>query len=280
MNENQNQPVTPPPESSQMSHSSPPAAATPAVPRTRRGGHRRDILCLIGVALLICYQNCSDAKFSTTTDAGNEIFNPADQAAFACTSFTAIAPDTTGRLDIPARDSLGTCYTIKVLDAVQFSPSSSNPNQDQEVVSRNHDSTASDPLQTRHPYILGEKTIEIYMEGARSIQLSGAADAATSIKVDNFILIGVGPSALIADPSYYQAYGTSDSTIQLNGTTDSVQFRTHAIPLTPFASGGVSTITPLPLDTEIEVQKDYTMDLRALDCGSVGALSDVYLVFQ
>ena len=245
--------------------------------------NRRDIWFLILVAMVISFQNCSGARFSSSpADSNNQTFNPANLDPFTCTGFTVLSPDSSGILDVPARAAggSGTCYAIKVLNAISFSPSSNNPNHDSEVISRNHDVTSTDPMQTHHPYVLGETTLQIYMEGARGIELSGASNALSSITVDNFILVGVGPTALIADPSYYSAYGTADSTIQLDGRTDSIEFRNQAVVLTPFATGGVSTVSPLQLETEIEVQHDYTLDLRALDCGSVGALSDVYLVFQ
>ncbi len=272
-------PVRPPPPVP------PPRRIPPQSPAPRSMAHnpRLDFLALIAVSMIMIFQNCANANFSATPDATNDTnvaFNPANVDAFTCRTFSTIASDPSGRIDVPARDTSGTCYVMKILSAVNHSPSSNNPEQDQEVLSRNHDSDASDPLQTHHPYTLGSKLLNLYMEGARSILLTGARAASTSITVDNFLLVGLGPSKSIADPSYYAAYGTSDSTIELNGKTDSIEFRNQPVVLTPFASSGISTVKPLSLESEIELRSDYTLDIRALDCGSVGELSDVYLLFQ
>jgi hypothetical protein len=53
-----------------------------------------------------------------------------------------------------------------------------------------------------------------------------------------------------------------------------------AIPLTSFGLPGAANIPPLALESQIEVLKNYTIDLRGLDCGITSIMSEFYVVFQ
>jgi len=278
------------------------------------------VLAIIATVLLACFQNCAKMTFTPATDAtlanqssttanggsntssnangdSNSNTTPADSTTqnsspdpsatpapgdvvdigvvkdFMCTQFVELTYDPSQILNIPKRDSSGNCYLVKIISKANYNPSSLNPLSDADVVSRNHDTGPT----THHPYNLGEAMVRMILAGERTIKLSGGKNDTNSITVDNFILVGVAATSQIGDPSYYKAYGTSDATIP---NSDSILFKNSAIPLTAFASGGTSTIAPLSLEGQIVIGQDSTLDIRALDCGGIGVVSDIYLLFQ
>jgi hypothetical protein len=212
-----------------------------------------------------------------TPTAAIAAFNPATAGTYQCRSYVEIYPQGGQQLAIPARDAKGTCYYVKLIGAAYYQPSSSNGQLDSEIVSRNHDVPNYTANDLRHPYLLGNATLGISMEGARSLVLSGGADSSSSILVDNFILVGLAPASQAGNPAFYKAYGTSDSTVQNSGA---IAFKQTPVYLTPFATGGTSTIAPLPIDGSMQTNQSYQLDVRALDCGIVGRSSDIYLVVQ
>ncbi|MBC7370565.1 MAG: hypothetical protein H7326_03315 [Bdellovibrionaceae bacterium] len=96
---------------------------------------------------------------------------------FKCSSFIEINAMNGQVLDIPARTQSGVCYLPKLISAASFNPSNSNTNIDNDLVSRNYDLSFTD---------------------------------STKILVDNFILVGLAPSAQIGDPAFCKAYGTNE----------------------------------------------------------------------
>jgi hypothetical protein len=207
---------------------------------------------------------------------------PAKIPDFSCQKFQ-ILP-LSKNLQIPARDSQGTCYAVQLMGAIDSSPSNLTTTSDDEVISRDHDQTASDPSLTHHPYLMGQATVNLTLGGPRRLKLAGAANTTTPILVDNFVMVGFGIPASqgSADsveliPTDYAAYGTSDSTVE---QTNGVLLNSTVVALTPFASGGTATVTPLDISQTIEANQPYILDVRAEDCGKVRQLSDIYLIIQ
>jgi hypothetical protein len=190
---------------------------------------------------------------------------------FQCKSFVTLALGNS--MQIPARDGSGTCYAVKLLNAIANSASSLTAVTDSEVVSRNHDTGAA----TRNPYVLGSDTLEMTLADRRFVKLSGSASQLAPIKVDNFILSGIYPSSGPNSTNFYRAYGTADSTIP---GTKVITLRGDNISLQPFGPAGTSTVNALDITSDIIPGSPYTLDLRALDCGGSRELSDVYLLFQ
>jgi hypothetical protein len=248
----------------------------------------------IGSAVIVgfvAFQNCSKVAFTPTPD-GNVTANaivptptpgpnptptPYVDPRPSCQKFVTLTASDGQLLDIPALTSDGICYIVKLISKSDYDPSSKNPKSDIEVVSRDHDKSVSDSNITHHPYALGSKTLRLTFNDQRALRLSGAANDTASILVDNFILVGISLSTMKGTPSYYKAYGTKDSCVNGN---DHVLFQNVAIPLTAFATGGTSTIRPLDLEGVTELKKEYTLDVRALDAGSVGHNSDIYLLIK
>jgi hypothetical protein len=257
----------------------------------RNSTKKSALISILGMFLLMGYQNCSKIGVADiapannltqtgTPESGNP-FNPSQTPEFKCQSIQMISLPSSGALNIPARGDDGVCYAVKLINKSNWSPSNNNPNSDQQVISRNHASSIyNDPSLIHAPYLLGSALLDVYLQGERSILLSGGANASSNITVDNFVLIGVMPSSQNSDPHFYKAYGTADSTVIYNGNTDNIMFMNQAVALTPFASGGTSTIKPLAIDGEMQVKQNYTLDIRAEDCGGSGNNSDIYLVFQ
>ena len=182
-------------------------------------------------------------------------------------------------LDVPARANDGVCYSLKILDAIANSKSSLSPTMDQSVISRDHEGTGGLPMNTRHPYVLGQSLVRLFMHDRRFIKLSGSGTELIPIKVDNFLLVGTFPdnSTRKADASFYRSYGTEVSTIP---QTKNITLNDEAIELESFGPSGTSTIAALDITNDIRPMTIYDLDVRALDCGSIREASDVYLLFQ
>jgi hypothetical protein len=198
-------------------------------------------------------------------------------AEFQCKQIVRLALSNT--LQIPARDNSGTCYSVKLLDAVANSSSALSPDLDAEVTSRNHDSDSAS-MKTRHPYVLGADAVNMILADRRLVKLSSSGEKLVSIRVDNFLLVGIFPqlgTGQSADLKYYRSFGTADSTIP---ATDGILFRGSSVRLQTFGASGTSTVDALDITSDIQPQAAYTLDLRALDCGGVRELSDIYLLFQ
>lgn len=183
-------------------------------------------------------------------------------------------------MKIPARDSNGLCYSIKLLDHIAFSSSSLTTATDSDVISANHD---GGPI--HHPYSMGSVKTEFRLDGPRVVKLSGGNSATNPILVDNFVLMGVYPSSKDISQSLasvYHVMGTSDSSIPgADGSnSNSVDFKGTLLPIASFGSSGTSSVAAIDITTSAEPQVNQTLDLRALDCGGSRELSDVYLVFQ
>lgn len=125
---------------------------------------------------------------------------------------------------------------------------------------------------------MGSLRVDFRLQGRRSVKLAGSENSLDPILVDNFLLSGIFPRS-IQNPGvqYYRAYGTRDSTI---GGSESISFRNTPIAVSGFDTGGTSTIAALDITQEIQTNVTYTVDVRALDCGSQRALSSIYIVFQ
>ena len=196
-------------------------------------------------------------------------------ASFDCKKFVALSA--ADELEIPERDDSGTCYTLKIFDAIAESNSNLTALLDDDVISRDHDPGSDMVYQTRHPYLMGKAIVNFKLKSLRNIQLSGSADSLAGILVDNFIMTAVHPRSVPVAAEYFKAYGSKDATIY---PTTNIKYRGADVPLSVFAQGGISTLDPLDITDYVEVDKSFSLEVRAQDCGSTRALSDVYLLFR
>jgi hypothetical protein len=242
---------------------------------------------VFAIVLVVAFQNCSKMTFTSTPDTnaseslsssnsetgGVDPGNVVDLTTVppaGCSSVKQINYVDGQLLSIPARDAGQVCYIVKLMDKMYYVGDNENKNFDMEVVSDNHGG-----LLNNHPKIMGSKKVRVLLGGARSIKVAGGPKGTEPIIVDNFFLVGIAPSALIGNPSDYHAYGTGDSVY----TDNSVLFKNSKVGVTAFSGGGTASVV-LPLDGKIGIGAEYTMDMRALDCGSKGELTDIYLFFQ
>lgn len=209
---------------------------------------------------------------NAVVDCGNRIKSGNSCVDYNCKNVIKLTY--TDFLNMPIRDSIGTCYAVKLFDRIENTKSSLTINRDSEVISRNHD---AGPTQI-NPYALGKALIEFKLAGPRTVKLAGGLDAQSPIKVDNYVLVGLYPKDLTTTTDRYKAYGTKDSTIDAKET--SISFRSSMVGLTPFASNGTATLAPLEIVNQADVSLNYILDIRALDCGGARELSDIYLLFQ
>ncbi len=247
-------------------------------------------LLIISLFLVTFFQNCGQpgdiSVSSPNLDNLSELQNPIGPSGtssdlprgepagdFTCQSVVLLP--SSSNLSIPARSGNGICYAVKLFDAIEQSPSNLSLNFDQEVISRDHEAGS---FTTRNPYVLGSTLFNLKLEGPRNVKLSGGLSSSASIQIDNFVLVGIYPLGVQPITDFYKSYGTKDSTI--DSAQAYIEFRKKQILLHPFASGGTATVVPLELVNDLQVNTDYTIDIRALDCGKVRKLSDVYALFQ
>lgn len=193
---------------------------------------------------------------------------------FKCTSVVNL-PSYSNTVNIPARTNDGICYAMKIFDAIAKSDSALSVNKDLDIVSRSH---SAGGMQTFNPYIMNKALINFKLLGPRVVKLTGGLNTTSPILADNFLVVGLYPQVVNTPViSQYTAYGSADSTVP---GTNYVLLKNQQLPLTPFASGGTATITPLEIVREADSDLNYILDVRALDCGGVRELSDMYLLFQ
>lgn len=247
------------------------------------------VTVVLWVALLFAYNNCAGQKFSFSP---TQTFNPVNILDIDCQQVVEVTLPADGSpLHVPARTDKGICFTLKLVSAKAYNPSSKNPDRDGDVISADHDK--GETLNS-HPYNLGEKVVNLFLEGPRSIKLAGSPDGLSEIKVDNYILVGIAPTTEIYDPIYYKAYGTSDCRIH-NVPTNAIgitppynntegiaylSYNDYPVLLTPFATGGTASVTPFRVDGDMKTNRSYSLDFRALDCGGIAVTSDIYLSFE
>ena len=230
-------------------------------------------------------------------------YTPSQLPVYTCTSVTTLTlPSDGSQVQIPPRSATGSgvCYAMKLISGGTYNPSSVNPH-DPEVTSKNHDTGSGDHL----AYSMGAATVNLFLQGERSMKISGGPGTTDQIHVDNFVFVGLAPSSQIKNPYYYEAYGTVDSavlTVPSNAVivgqpltpsttyagvvlftptvASSVTPVTSTVTLKTFGQGGTTAIAPLILDNKVSSQVNYTLNLRALDAGSIGYVSDLYVLFQ
>lgn len=192
---------------------------------------------------------------------------------FKCTSVVNL-PSYSNTVNVPARTGDGICYAMKIFDAIAKSDAALTVNKDLDIVSRWHSGTAP----TFNPYQMNKALVNFKLLGPRVVKLAGGLNATSPILADNFLVVGLYPQ-IVSTPviSQYASYGSADSTIP---GTNYVLFKNQQLPLTPFTTGGTATITPLEIVREADSDLNYILDVRALDCGGVRELSDMYLLFQ
>ena len=224
------------------------------------------------------------ASITIDCESKGQLKNPTTHRCedFACKTVIVIAPDSANHYNVPARTTAGNCYSAKLMSKIANSDSTLTTAVDADFVSRDHSSGSVDYTKQHRPYMLGASLLGFIMRkggGARSVKVSGSTDALSPILVDNFLGIGLAKKSLgLANASSYRAYGASDSTVDANST--SVKFNDQPVPLKSFGGSGISTISALDVTTQVSTEDEYSLDVRALDCGGSRKLSDIYLVFQ
>lgn len=240
----------------------------------------------LSAILLLSYNNCGQQQFLFSKV---EKFNPFDVEDVECTSMVVLPHPGDGILYIPKRNGSGVCYAVKLASSVPYHNSLTNENFDTSVIADDH-SVAGREI-NNYLRKLGEKITRIHIEGPRAIKLSGSSDGLSEIKVDNIILVGIMPTSELYTPAYYKAYGTEDcrvwpqSDLGQNYPFNEGNFIAFGpnydpVPVKAFASAGTASVAPFRIDGVIELQRDYTIDYRGLDCGGSAEATDIYLTFE
>jgi hypothetical protein len=188
---------------------------------------------------------------------------------------------------IPARDCDHTCYYIKMSSLVPEQASSDFTVYETNVTARDHDNYSD--LNPKNPHIIGSsKTstgaigeVNFVMQGAREVILAGDTSGSQDVYVDNFILTTLKQ----AGNTSYCGEGSADSVTYTNSSIagDDGYVNVGGAPLKDFlvgAAGGTSNFNPMDFGPKLQLNTVIDFKSEALDCGQVGQVSDIYLLFR
>ncbi len=245
---------------------------------------------------LVCYVTAKnsenqrlDVQIDVPVNCGQRLKVNGECRDFACQTVQLLAQSKEGDVEtastlipayqVPARTKDGVCYAVKLANKIANGPSSLTTERDPSIISRNHNSNNNNIIRTHNPYLLAQAQLKYFLQGARTVRLAGALSSTASIKVDNFIVVGITPRHDDGSTGEQdvRAYGTADSTLP---GTDHILLNNQPLALKPFGSGGTSTINPLDITASSVPMVEHLLDLRALDCGGARELSEIYLLFQ
>jgi hypothetical protein len=188
---------------------------------------------------------------------------------------------------IPARDCSHTCYYVKLSSAVASQPSDDFTVFEQSVTARDHNDYSD--LNPKSPHIIGSSTsssgavgeVQFVLEGQRQVMLASDTAGTQDVAVDNFILF---KTTMGCSTSYF-GEGTSDSFTYSNASIagDDGYVNVNGAPLKNFlvgASGGTASFAPVDYSSTFRLNTVVDFKSEALDCGQVGQVSDIYLLFR
>ncbi len=202
----------------------------------------------------------------TKTD---EYLNPATNECevFKCATYEEISGSS---ISVPPRDiTTGKCYYSKI------QPKYSNTLQ-KSVLARNHGRSSGSGTNLP-PMIIGSKTFDVLLQGDRAVKLSASpTDITAPILVDNFILVRMN------NDSFIRAYGTADSTIQLEdgSATNYILYKDAKVQFKSYEAAGTARISELNITGNLPVGVQSNISVDALDCGGGQEIVPMYVVFQ
>jgi hypothetical protein len=256
---------------------------------------------------------------------------------FICASYSLLALNpitnelvTSSGANIPAQDpsGIGVCYYYPIYNGVELTGLSTltgtaAADHDQDVISRDHDVNATNPDYVWHPYSMNHTNVSFTVMGNRTLNITGGSlngntFTTGTINIDNFFLVGVYPTGAALSQSnllsYYSAWGTGDSTIELSSGTltngiafnpSGIDLLTNAtnvypdgsngfysnnglvtssvysvIPLNVEAPGGTANVPEVNLTNLVTSDTSTEIDFRGLDCGAARSFGDVYLLIR
>ena len=167
------------------------------------------------------------------------------------------------------------CYYVKLVSKVAKANSSTFSERRNDIVSRKHGGTGNAP-----PHVMASKEISFVLQGDREVVLAGDSHGGDDIYVDNYFLVEVMFPGL-AKPNLW-ASGTRDA-LPLNSKNVAVPIQVNGQAVTDwhaFGDGGTSRFNPINMYNQLTKDKEISFKGSALDCGSVGESSDVYLLFR
>lgn len=275
------------------------------------------VYAIFGAVLLAGFQNCGKVQFSNAAqDASTAVGNPSNPSnpnpnpapaplvcpvgssvvnggCQVCQSFTQL-PSGNPSYVIPAD---GNCYSIHIINSVPTQNSSNWLTHIPYINSRLHGVSTN---QNAPPGVIGSTSGpggsintgavwsgNITLAAPRTVTFAGnptgtGSQSQTQITVDNYLLLQTQSSAQGLN---IFGEGSQDAVPWLNpGTTSNatgpITVNSQPINYYPFATGGTSDITPSDLSSFFPVGDQVNFSAMGLDCGSVGGISDIYLLFQ
>jgi hypothetical protein len=281
---------------------------------------RKSKIALLGLSgfLIFGFQNCGggSVKFTNapTLDSAASVSPPApaplkcplgqtslNSACVPCNSFVALTANGTGpgylgSFVVPPPDATQTCYYVHVINSVDLGspvPSSDWQTYRNDIYARDHDvshgnasprvigstANADGSINTG---AVGKATFTLL--GQRTVSLSGSASGNVNMLVDNFILLEMNSKTFGLQNL---AEGTADAIPWLNPTVSGSQLtgpitvnNDPILNYVSFAAGGTTNITPVDISSFFPLNDSVSVTTTGLDCGGVGDISDIYILFQ
>jgi len=283
------------------------------------GRKSKIVLLIFGGILIFGFQNCGggSVKFSNIPVSSNAtagVVTPApaplkcplgqtslNSSCVPCLQFTELTPNSgpgssLGNFVIPPPDATQTCYYLHVVNAVDLgSPvaSSTWKTYRNDIEARDHDVSHGNAAPRVIGSILNSNgtintgavgSAQITLLGQRTVSLSGSASGNVNMLVDNFILLEMNSKTLGLQNL---AEGTVDAVPWANPTNPNdmttADITVNGQPITnyvSFASGGTTDIDPVDISSYFPLNDTVSVTTTGLDCGGVGDISDIYILFQ
>lgn len=198
-----------------------------------------------------------------------------------CLSYQVLQPDANGNVTVPQRTSAQICHVLRVFThRTQFNSLS----QRTDIIAANHNGPKVNDFYTQkaNPYVLSNLAINLTLQGPREVFLSGSANQAADLFVDNFFLLELE---------------TSPKTLWIRGTRDIFPRASVNVPYEPIQigsrsvaqssseffgteQGSTETVKYSDLTNLFPVGQTLPVRVSALDCGGNKKVSDGFLLFR
>ncbi len=199
-------------------------------------------------------------------------------------------------LVIPARDKNQVCYFVHVINQVVSASGGSIASSNwlsarQDIVARSHDLNHANAAPKVIDSVFDGSAIAVgavgelkfTLQGQRNVMMGGNSAGNIPMSVDNFLFLEINSATKGKE---YVAEGSSDSVpfANPNNSSDSstgpITINGQAVPFVSFGTSGTVQVAPVDISNYLPINDQIDFKVTGLDCGNVGDISDVFIMFQ
>lgn len=183
---------------------------------------------------------------------------------------------TGGTYFIPGRSAAQVCYYIKVFNAVPQGPSQLSRAVRRDIKARDHSSGGSETTMA-HPLVMGQKSVNVQLQGTRQVIVASDAFATKNIRVDNFVLVEITRATA---PKIVWGAGSAD--VKYRDASGLLSVKLNDVPFNyeTYAPGGTSEFSPVDFTRHVPLNEPISIGVSALDCRGSEFSTDGYLIFK